>query len=82
MRSAKTKLLQTIICLWKNARKHNNCSNISHRKKYQKSNSVFTCFSFIFVGFLSKAKFGKTAVILGLVKHALSKVVERKFHTF
>lgn len=29
--SAKTNLLQTIICLWKNARKRN-CSNISHRK--------------------------------------------------
>ena len=41
-----------------------------------------TCFFFfnLFV-LLSKAKFGKTAVILGLVKHALSKTVERKFHT-
>jgi len=42
----------------------------------------FYLFLFHFVGFLSKVKFGKTAVILGLVKHALSKVVERKFHTF
>ena len=38
-------------------------------------------FSSKFVGFLLKAKFGKTAEILGLVKHVISKVVERKFHT-
>ena len=59
------------------------CSNISHRKKGSLTQFLLVFFFFPkFVGFLSNAKFGKTAVILALVKHALSKVVERKFHTF
>ena len=58
------------------------CSNISHRKKGSLTQFLLVFFFFSkFVGFLLKAKFGKTAEILGLVKHALSKVVERKFHT-
>ena len=48
MRSSKTKLLQTIICLWKNARKRNNCSNISHRKNIKSP----TQFLLVFLSFL------------------------------
>ena len=58
------------------------CSNISHRKKGSLTQFLLVFFFPKFVGFLSNAKFGKTTVILALVKHALSKVVERKFHTF